>query len=100
MHDDAFGRDQAALLAARISSGRVTRRELAVLAALFGIGAGARGAQAAGRQIVLACWGGAAVRAYDQSFGKPFTKIAASASRSMAPVPAWARSGRWCAAAR
>ncbi len=100
MHDDAFGRDQAALLAARIRGGRITRRELAALAALFGIGAGARGAQAAGRQIVLACWGGAAVRAYDQSFGKPFTKDSGigvavdGAGPSLGKIRAMVRSGK------
>ncbi len=100
MDEDAFGRDQAALLASRIGSFRVGRRELGALAAALGLGLGARSAAAAGRQIVLACWGGAAVRAYDATVGKPFAQASGigvsvdGAGPSLGKIRAMVRSGK------
>lgn len=70
--DGAFWRDQAEILAQRFRQGRVTRRDFAAGAAVLGLALRGRPAQAAPKELVLACWGGEAVRAYEESFGKPF----------------------------
>lgn len=73
--DGDFWRDAAEVARARVAAGRLDRRTLlAALAALPTGGALAQGAGAKPRELVLANWGGDAVKAMDEAFAKPFAQ--------------------------
>jgi len=99
MHDDAFQADQAALLVERLRSGRISRRDFATAAGLLGL-AFVTPARAAAKELVLSCWGGAAVAAYADSFGKPFEHdtgipvVIDSSGPSMGKIKAMVDSGK------
>lgn len=75
-HNDAFTQDQLELLADKARDGKISRRRFAQLgAALLGTTALAtRGAPVLAQdgQLVFVNWGGDAVDAYDEAYGKPF----------------------------
>ena len=99
MHDDAFQNDQMALLAERLQSGRLSRRDFVAAAGLLGLAA-ALPARAAAKELVLSCWGGAAVAAYTDSFGKPFERdtgipvVIDSSGPSLGKIKAMVESGK------
>lgn len=99
MQDDAFQKDQAALLLERLRSGRISRRDFLTAAGLLGV-AFALPAKAAAKELVLSCWGGAAVAAYADSFGKPFEKdtgipvVIDSSGPSLGKIKAMVESGK------
>jgi putative spermidine/putrescine transport system substrate-binding protein len=74
--NDAFQKDCLEILASKVKRGEISRRRFAQLAATMLAGApfALRGgsARAAEKQLVLVNWGGDAIKAYDQAFGKPF----------------------------
>lgn len=97
--DDAFQADQASLLAERYRDGRIGRRAFVTGAGLLLAAPVARGVRAAAKELVLACWGGQAVGAYDAAFGKPFTRdtgipvVVDSSGPSLAKIKAMVESG-------
>jgi putative spermidine/putrescine transport system substrate-binding protein len=99
MQDDAFQKDQAALLIERLRSGRISRRDFATAAGLLGLTA-ALPARAATKELVLSCWGGVAVAAYTDSFGKPFEAdtgipvVIDSSGPSLGKIKAMVESGK------
>lgn len=73
---EAFQRDCLEILAERAKRGQISRRRFTQLAAMVIAGGplALRGgpAEAQARQIVLANWGGDAIAAYTEAYGKPF----------------------------
>lgn len=104
MVDEVFWGDAWQVAAARIRRGQVSRRDaLAALSVLAGAAALAGGAEAQAarpRELVLANWGGDAVRAMEEAFGKPFeadtgVKVSVDSSGpSLARIRAMVESGR------
>ncbi|HWK46884.1 MAG TPA: ABC transporter substrate-binding protein [Stellaceae bacterium] len=99
MQDDAFQKDQAALLGERLRSGRISRRDFVAAAGLLGLTVSLP-ARAAAKELVLSCWGGGAVAAYADSFGKPFEKdtgipvVIDSSGPSLGKIKAMVESGQ------
>lgn len=104
MGDEAFWRNAWQVAAARLGRGRLGRREaLAGLAVLAGAAALSGRAEAQGarpRELVLANWGGDAVRAMEEAFARPFeadtgVKVSVDSSGpSLARIRAMVESGR------
>lgn len=94
---DAYARDQAALLAERISDGRIGRRALLAVAGAMASSGIAHGAA---KELVLSCWGGLAVQAYEKAFGAPFAKdtgipvVIDSSGPSLGKIKAMVESGK------
>ncbi|QDL91708.1 ABC transporter substrate-binding protein [Paroceanicella profunda] len=73
--NNAFQKDQAALLLEQVEKGRISRRRFTqAIAAMFAVpaGLGATMSFAQAKQLVLVNWGGDAMTAYDEAYGKPF----------------------------
>lgn len=72
---DDFWKDASEIARARFAAGLIDRRTLlGALALAVAAPAGARAQAAKPREIVLANWGGDAVKAMDEAFAKPFAK--------------------------
>ncbi len=73
----AFQRDCLEILAEKAARGEIGRRRFTQLATLLlagGAGLGARDAAAAAKELVLVNWGGDAIKAYDDAYGKSFAR--------------------------
>ena len=75
--NEAFQKDCLEILAAKTKSGEISRRRFTQLAAM--LLAGAPGLMRSGgafaqevKDLVLVNWGGDAIKAYDEAYGKPF----------------------------
>jgi putative spermidine/putrescine transport system substrate-binding protein len=71
---DDFWSDAVAVARARLAAGRINRRTLLAVLAAAPVAGAARAQGAKPREVVLANWGGDAVKAMDEAFAKPFTK--------------------------
>jgi putative spermidine/putrescine transport system substrate-binding protein len=76
--NDALQKDCLDILATKLQRGEISRRRFTQMAAMLlgaaPLGLSARDALAADKQLVLVNWGGDAIKAYDEAFGKPFQK--------------------------
>lgn len=76
--NDAFQKDCLELLAAKVERGEISRRRFTQIAALVLAGAPlalrSGPARADAKQLVLVNWGGDAIKAYDEAYGKPYQK--------------------------
>jgi putative spermidine/putrescine transport system substrate-binding protein len=103
MTDRSFQDDAWAVARARVRAGTLDRRSLLAAAAMLagaGVVGSARGQAAKPRELVLANWGGDAVRAMEQAFGEPFQRdhgirvAIDSAGPSLARIRTMVESGR------
>mgnify|MGYP003674455835 CR=1 FL=1 len=77
--DDEFSRDCIEIASQRLANGEIDRRSflsaMTILAALpTSALLGGNEARAAAKELLIANWGGPAVAAYENAFGKPFQK--------------------------
>jgi putative spermidine/putrescine transport system substrate-binding protein len=74
--DRAFQKDCLEILATKVARGEISRRRFTQIAAMLVAGAPlalkGRSADAAANELVLVNWGGDAIKAYDEAYGKPF----------------------------
>jgi putative spermidine/putrescine transport system substrate-binding protein len=102
MDDNAFKRDLAEILVARARAGAISKREfLFGLSALGGLGVLAgTPAHAQAKEVVLANWGGDAVKFMGDAWGAPFEKDTGikvaidSSGPSLAKIKAMVESGK------
>ena len=76
MSDRAFQKDCLEILSMKVARGEISRRRFTQIAAMLVAGAPlalkGRTAEAAANELVLVNWGGDAIKAYDEAYGKPF----------------------------
>jgi putative spermidine/putrescine transport system substrate-binding protein len=76
MRDRAFQKDCLEILSMKVARGEISRRRFTQVAAMLVAGAPlalkGRSAEAAANELVLVNWGGDAIKAYDEAYGKPF----------------------------
>jgi putative spermidine/putrescine transport system substrate-binding protein len=74
--DRAFQRDCLEILSMKVARGEISRRRFTQIIAMLVAGAplalNGRTAEAAANELVLVNWGGDAIKAYDEAYGKPF----------------------------
>ena len=75
-NDRAFQKDCLEILSMKVARGEISRRRFTQIAAMLVAGAPlalkGRSAEAAANELVLVNWGGDAIKAYDEAYGKPF----------------------------
>ncbi|WP_395018748.1 ABC transporter substrate-binding protein [Dongia sp.] len=76
INNRAFQKDCLEILSMKVARGEISRRRFTQIAAMLVAGAPlalkAGDAEAAANELVLVNWGGDAIKAYDEAYGKPF----------------------------